>query len=648
MKALPIRHKAAALALGLMTGLLALGSFAGANAEEQAAIQLRAGETLEIATDASTAGAQYSWILTKDRKFLSGQRTRFFQTRLAEPGTYTLDVSIQNPSTGENALRTFTVIVGEAQPQALPDQTNLTANPLKAVVITDPPSVSGIVTLPPAGGIVKIDSSKSEGKIDKYSIDLDTAVDSNNDGDPANDRDNEGTLSEKGGTPIYLFALPKATPRSIRVSVNDLSGAAPSSVDIPLSFSSTPPIPSSSAVPVQNVNGPISMDQHDLTITASVRLDDPALQGKQLLYEWDFGDRSRSLLTSPTHSYAAAGTYVVTLTVRDISTAAILQSISATVQVSAPVQTSSSPSPVSSSASSSSSQAQGSASSFSVWSIIKVAFIILVLLGVAIGLYAGLTWIKRRTTNSIQQTLEKIEENIVKKDPKDAVSEAAAPMKLKKDVVDVIPKKAPEEVVEREKSRTDFQTQQRTNETPVVSAGPVPPWLKNAGAPDSKPPTPTPSAPAAPIPAPVPAPTPRPTPQAAPQAQGPVPSWLKPQAETPVPVTSTPAAVTPAPTPVKEQPVPAEKPAPAPVPKPAPTPETPKPQSAPAPKVDTPKPQPAPVAEKPAPKPAPAPKSAPAPAPKPEAKPIPEVKPVEKKPDGDPPIAIIQADSISK
>ncbi len=642
--------------LSLTTAFLVFFRMSGALAEEQNTIQLHVGETMEIATDATSSDAQHSWILTKERKFLSGQRTRFFQTRLTEPGTYTLDVSVQNPKSGENALRTFTLIVSDAGTPPLPEQTDLTVLPLRAAVTTEPASMNGIVYLPPAGGVVKIDGTKSEGKIDAYAIDLDTTMDSDNDGNPGNDRDNEGTLSMKTGSAIYFFGMPKPTPRAIRVTVSDLSGAGPSSLDIPLSFSSTPTIPSSPTPPIQNVNGPIVIDQKDLTVSVSVKTDDPALQGKQLLYEWDFGDKNRSLLNTPSHSYAAAGTYVVTLMIRDIATAEILQSISATVQVSEPVAPVSSASSVASSESSSAGSG-GSASSFSVWSVAKVLFIILLLLALAVGLYAVLTWIKKRTTNSIQQTLEKMEETIVKKDPKEAVGETPAPMKLKKDIVDVTPRKASEEIVEREKARPDFQAQQRPNETPVASAGPVPPWLKNAG--DSVQKTPAPVAPAAATPAPAPVAAP-----AAPAAQGPVPAWLKPETEAPKtpsvpagPVAPAPAskpvvvaAPAPAPVPASPKPTPVPVPKPQPTPKPAPTPapapvNPPTPAAAPAPK-----PAPAPVAPK-----AETPKPTPAPVPKAEApKPIQSKAPEQPKPaqstqDGsDPPIAIIQADSISK
>lgn len=52
--------------------------------------------------------------------------------------------------------------------------------------------------------------------------------------------------------------------------------------------------------------------------------------GTGLSYSWDFGDGNNSILPNPTHTYAAAGTYIVNLTVTDASGLTNTQSLTVT------------------------------------------------------------------------------------------------------------------------------------------------------------------------------------------------------------------------------------------------------------------------------------------------------------------------------
>jgi PKD repeat protein len=436
--------------------------FLQTSAQATEIIRIPAGETLEIATDSVSPAAQFSWILTKDRRFQTAQRTRFFQTRIAEPGTYSLDVSIQDTKTGENAYRAFTIVVTEPTQADLPPEIQEPNQQTRSAILSaEPPLIQGVSYLPPSGGMLKLDASKSTGVIGSYSLDLDTAVDTSGDGNPANDKDNEGTLSEKTGSPVYLFALPAPHARIIRLSVSDISDPQTATSDISVGFSAeVPAIQSSqsSGVPqIQNPNSPIIMKPDGMTVSFEASVTEA--QGKQVLTEWDFGDRSRSLLEKPSHTYAFPGTYTVSLTVRDITTAAVLYSGTTSVNI-LPVQTSSSSSSEASVASSSSSSSAGSSTgNGSAGAIVKVGMIVLFLLLLAGGLYALLFWLKRRTTLSIQKTLEKVEETIVKKDPKEEVIDASAPMKMKRETAAVI---EADSVTDREKSKISARRIGRT------------------------------------------------------------------------------------------------------------------------------------------------------------------------------------------
>lgn len=613
MKSKNIAHRLSALALVVLCGVTANVAFQRTSAIEPTSIRIEAGQTLEIASDPLSKKTQYNWILTKDRKFVAAQRTMFFQARLAEAGTYVLDVSMQDPQTNTNEYRAFTLVVTEPS-ETLPDDALATEGTLSALIVTDPGATSGNIGLPAEGGMVRIDASKSTGNISRYKMDLDTSVDSDGNGDPSDDFDNQGTISEKSGTPVYVYFLPKIGARSIRLQTTELSNPVPAEATVNISFTGLVQASSSSIGTSGTTQGSaIVMQREGLTVRYAAALTQAQTEGKQLLYEWDFGDRSRSLLDTPIHTYVTAGTYTVTLSVHDISNGEMLYSGTDTVIIDAgSVTTSSQSSSISGTASSMSSSLQSSSATSgttksSLGAIFKVVLIIGFLLAIAVGLFILFTWLKRKTTVSIQQTFEKMEGSIVKKDGV-AIRDESEPMKLKRE-----PAKAPstdreaEIVVEREKSKTEFTSQTRTNETPSTASAPVPPWLAKANAPKTE------AVPSTPVSAPKPAsnpespkstePLPKPS-SATPateQPTAPVPDWLKPKAPTAAPEKES-AEPKPAPKPVQPSKIATESPKVAPI-QPKPEPKN---------KATTPAPNP-PAAPKAGAQ-APAPKSAPSPA----------------------------------
>lgn len=656
-------------------------------AAENNAIRIEAGQTFEIGTDTDAQVPDFSWILTKDRKFQSAQRTRFFQTRFTQVGNYVLDVSVQSPAGGQNDYRAFTVTVTEPQsvmplpPPATPQE----GVPLAAIFMTNPAPVEGKVYVPPEGGILKIDPSASQGNITSYELDLDNSVDADGDGNPTNDVDNVNTSSEKSGTPLFFFLIPGGTERKITLTVRDAGKGQSNTASVDIVFSPAPNIPRS-----QNPNSPILTKQDGLTISFSALV--PATQsgGAQLLNEWDFGDRTRSLLTSPVHTYAAPGAYTVSLTVRDILTGQIVYAGTDIVEVAAKVTSSAqtqSQQAVQSSAppaSSAASTGGGGGSLTLSGSIVKVGVIVFILLAVAIGLYALFTWIKRKTTGSLEKTFDRMEQTILKQDPKAAVKTGKVePMKLKKEPsatpVAKTQENPQEKVSDRENAQAEFRTQDRTPVTPIADAGPVPDWLKKAPSPppprrdSAEQPTPSSAAKtpegkasvppwlqqtapdAQPTPEKTPAPPPPPTPPAATTASGPVPDWLKPTqtAET-TPLPKPPAPQKPPPAPPASptvSPPPRQQPAPEaqrPVQATLKPPPTPKPPSTPTPKPVPAQPQQAPKPQTPPPLQASAKAPSPPVQPQPQPQPPPPPSPKPGNNGDEPPIAIIQADSLTK
>ncbi|MEQ1849030.1 MAG: PKD domain-containing protein [Candidatus Peribacteraceae bacterium] len=631
--------------LGLLPGLMS----AQTNASVPDAIRLSQGEVFEITVDSPSPSSEFNWILTKDRAFQSAARTRFFQARLTEPGTYVLDVSIQDSVTNQQHYRAFTIIVAETA-AVLPQARNADSPPQARLELQNPQGTSS--GLPEQGGLLKIDPSASTGRIDRFSLDLDTTLDSNGDGNPTNDDDTVGTSFEKIGSPIFVAMLPRPG-RSVSLTVTNTRGDQPYTLALPVLYGVT--VTPSTSGTVQQA-GPISVKNDKGQLTFSVTLDQAQSEGRQLLYEWDFGDRVKSLLTSPTHEYRSAGTYAVSVRIRDIRTGEELFQSSQSVVV----ETSSTTGGTTSSSASSDDivTTPTSGGSSSIFGIIKVLLIIFVLLALAIGLYALLQWIKSKTTTGIQKTLEKMEGAIVEKKEEETVAKpAAVTIRPSTEASESVKKGTvltEEEVIQKEMSHTELKPT-AASAAPTTAAGPVPDWLKKAPASDQKVAAPQKATVVSTAPLTkneVKTNVPKPPVVTATEASavvqnptkqadnGAVPDWLKPKQNTPVP---------PKTEPVTQLAPPAPTATPAPVTPPIP----------PSPKVEaSPRPLPAApqVTAKPvsAPLPPPAPKAVPPavqnrPAePKPvtpsTSQPIPE----QKKDDTDPPIAIISADSLRK
>jgi PKD repeat protein len=81
--------------------------------------------------------------------------------------------------------------------------------------------------------------------------------------------------------------------------------------------------------PIADANGPYSGTEGVAVQFSSSGSNDP--DGTIAAYAWDFGDGSTSSAANPSHSYVAAGTYTVTLTVTDNSGDSVSDSTSAVI-----------------------------------------------------------------------------------------------------------------------------------------------------------------------------------------------------------------------------------------------------------------------------------------------------------------------------
>ena len=625
-----MRSSRLALALtGLIVLVLGL-SFRASNAQEFAVqneqlLTMEAGTVFEILAVPDEADAQVSCVLTEERQFVEAGRDRIFRTRFAKTGNYILDAGVYSPTQKTGIRKTLRITV--TTPTPLPTGTGALETPEPLFVETVPALQGNGLVLKEEGSIFQIKGNPAAAP---FTLDLNTAVDANGDGNPANDSDGEKTFFMTDGTPLHLWMVTPVTKRSIQIT------SATNQKTITLYGNGE----SISAPGIQAEIGENGTAIFSVVFAGDKKPEAP------LLYEWDFGDGTQSQLTSPEHRYGINGSYTVRVNIINLETGlsqatAETDVAISTVGVLPPETPEEEP------------KSSGSGIGSFLWTIIKGLFWLLLAVGIGFGVMYVIS--RFRKSGGLQKKLEQIESTLVPK--KEGKKGETSP----KSVIDVAPPMELKRTPEKEVPSSAKKEAPKPAPAPAkAEEAPAPAWLKK-GLEKSAEPKKEPEAKPAPAPAPAPkpvSPPPAPAlPKSSPSTQTKeetiTPPWLQGIGET----TSTPAAersdlsdvppVTP-----KPAPIPAAKPAPAPAPliPPPPAPVIPPPvrsdvSNVPqAPKVET-VPAPKPLPPKVAP-PAPVkPESAPTAAPKPAApvmekkEPAPPVqpKPVTEKKEAAPP-----------
>lgn len=682
-------QRLAAVTLGLWVALSPLAADAqnlqqSATSSAQSTtetIVLMVGDIFEVLPTSDIQNPTYSWILTQDRSFIQAGRAPTFRVRLIQPGTYTLIAEIDSPDLSQRITRTFMITakprpLGQVQDTATGSSMLASASGT-SIVTTDPPiNQKNHVVLGDNQQLVKLTPVNPDLK--PLSLDVNTAMDSNGDGNPSNDVDNQDTFFQNYASPLYVWFASPITSRNMAVTTVQNGGAVIQTIEV-------------DSLDYARQNGllvsPVTIvttKTADRAYAFSPQFTASQAPQSTLLYHWNFGDGQESLLMNPTHTYAQNGTYAVHLQVSDLVNGSQIATADTQIVASGSTGTGA----AASTASAASSQAAGAQTGggLSLGSIVWLVVIFIAF--VAIGLLVTFVLSRLRRGRPLDETFAALEKNIVGKEPNE--KKTPPPLTIAATVQKPAPTQA--EVVKREEERTQPNS---AAQTPRIDEAAAPSWLRKGltgqqATANPKEPTPAPQpqqtqpapkpttppmpvtpkapeppAPAQPKPAPKPAPsptpqqtaqapTPRPAPASAPQPtatqpSAPLPSWLQPtQGTPPAPQAPSmpPAPKTPAPTPKPATPPTA---APTPSPKPMTSPvQTPAPAAAPMP---APQPaQPAPAAEQPKsqqvipPPPAAAPKAETPVQQAPAAQPA---KPIDTTPT-DNTIAVIRADSIEE
>lgn len=517
-----MRRRTTILLAILSLASAALGWSLQTQAAEPYLLSVKAGSTLELGIVTDLSGPEFSWILSQDRKFVMAQRTPFFFARLPNPGRYTLDVNIADAAHTQTTYEVFDLLVTPPTGQPVLEPVTGSGEFTAALRTSPPTAADGTVRLALKGGVLTLDLQQSRGEIAQYAIDIDERVDSDGNGNPTDDADNRGSYGEHDATPLTLLILPSRLERRITLTVRDAIGqTAWTSIRVVLS-GTAPPV---------NVSGNIALEQNGLTVRPFIPTELLGADESQFLFEWDFGDGSKSLVTRPEHTYQHSGTYGIGVAVRSLQSGQV--ALSAQRQVTVDALASSFVSSAGSSASSTSSaEPGGGVFAFPLWSVLKVLAIILGVILFAGALYLLLRRIRHQASGRLSTTFEKMENELFQK-PATVGSLSAPPPPL---TVNALPKnerkskpspRQEADVDELDTGHSEFKTADRDPATPVADTkGPVPSWLKSAPPPTPKPQPPVPKAAATqpkPVSEPPKPPSPSPLTSSAPVVHRPLP-----------------------------------------------------------------------------------------------------------------------------
>ncbi len=455
-------------------------------------IPLASGEIVEI-MGADTM-LDYTWTFSRDGVFLGATRGKLFRTRVVQPGTYSLKVDATDAGHTVAAQREFLLDVSPIPSNpftgsGVPVDLSIPSSAAPSLVVTQPSMQDRVIAMP---GTTVLRVSPSASDIATIDIDTNAAIDTDGNGNAQDDADTFDTFFHQAKNALYLwFPAPLTLERPLRVLATMQDGQQ-QTLDLIVATASGG----------SNATGDLSVQAQptgDSTYLFTLLPAPPVSEGNPLLFEWSFGDGGQSLLEQPTHTYAQRGTYLVTVSVRSLTTGRTAGQ--GRTQVTASGTTGSGTAVVSGATSSVSTPDVTSTTQKSGW--LRLALRIALGILVVGGLFGGLLWaifrILRKTgwRSRLDNALDKGFETNASGNPKDVIDVPAAPLSLRRTDEASTPPKAP-----AAKPAAPVPTTPATA-TPAPkpaatspgSDSPAPAWLQKGLATTSTTPVPTPPPP---------------------------------------------------------------------------------------------------------------------------------------------------------
>lgn len=454
-----------------------------------AQLQLAAGDVLELFAMNADPAAGEDWVLTRAGEFVEAGRERIFRTRLTQEGPYLLDAQVRRPDRLWRMQMELTVL-----PPRGNEFTESPSGRAEQIVTTNPPIAGSAVHIPSESPVLSL--TPAPGLTGSIAVDLDPGIDTDGDGDPRNDNDLADTLFSTEHNTIHLWFTEPGEVKALRLSTFTDDGTLLTQ-DIALAGGAAA-VPAGAVTTTEGAGGVVRFS------FGAVGTIDPAT----VVYSWDFGDGTQSLVEEPAHQYTTNGTYDIAVTVRDLATARVLAQGGTTVTVTTATGTAGASSAAASSVAAAPS---GSGVGSFLWTLFKIAIVLLVCIALgAAGVRLAMRFLHRE--GRLQKALEQAEGKLLKTDAGSAATPEIAPatMRLK---------------------RPETTTERPTAPAEIIDQAPVSTTTQ------SPPPPPAMTEPLPPTPPPLPPPATAPT-ETSPPMEAPTPSWLQTPATPPPPLPS--------------------------------------------------------------------------------------------------------------
>ncbi|MSR86851.1 hypothetical protein EXS70_01625 [Candidatus Peribacteria bacterium] len=493
-------------------------------------MHILAGDVLEFIGVRGEPAAEFDWVLTQNGAFVEAGRENIYRTRLTQDGHYTLIGQMAGTDTSRRLEVNIEVLArtGAEETRSTDDfgleivTTGVPLGERGVQVSSDKP----LLTLTP--------SPVLNGPI---AIDLDTGNDTDRDGDAGNDNDVADTLFSTEHNPLHVWYAVTEDAASMHLTTTASDGT-PLAQDIDVVGGSLP-VPEGTIGQTDEREGVVRF-----SFGAGGVLDPAAI-----VYRWDFGDSTQSMLDAPVHTYRSNGPYTIHVSVREMTTGRVIAEGATELTIRGIPAVATNQSSSSSSVKSEPTQ-PGNSGSSGIWTILKILLLLVVTIGLgALIVTSVLRFLHRE--GSLQKALEQAEGKLIKKDKTDgsAVDTAPATMKLKRPEpptapIDVTPKdETMEQAIATVTADEKPPVPRPAAPPPLAPEAPAPAWLQQ-GLKVTKEQQP-PDAPSTPEPAPMP-------PEPAPLPPMPEPMPLAPEPTSPLPEPTTPPP--PLPEMVAEQP----------------------------------------------------------------------------------------------
>ena len=169
-------------------------------------------ESVILNAESDLKNPEYTWTLIHENKIIDTQSVKQFSYMFNSPGKYLLNLIVKSKKTAEIENTSVEIIVGASN--NFKNSLNLQANTL-------PKLVNDTVFLTNKNLSVSFVLSESQGDIKEYRIDTNINIDTDNDGDPANDIDNLNSNSLKDGLLWEFIYQEENLPTTAKLSILD-------------------------------------------------------------------------------------------------------------------------------------------------------------------------------------------------------------------------------------------------------------------------------------------------------------------------------------------------------------------------------------------------------------------------------------------